>query len=473
MKKILSFLIVAMLLFAVSAVALAENNGRITVTNAVNGQFYTLYRLLDADVVDGRAEGGAGIRYYSNTYTPGADAPFEADAAGNITFKAEALDNGGQLTQETITWIKSNLDLFTKVESVAAANGEAVWADLPDGYYFINTTTGTLVTITSIQPDMSVEDKNLAPELTKLVKGGDADDFVSANTADIGDELTYKVTIVAQPGAMDYVVTDTVTSGLTLLDASNVTAECVLGITGSDYSAVVENNTMTISIDQDFLDRITAETQIVFTYKASVNVNAAVGETGNGNVNRAVLKYGATSVENHDEYEQSETPPATTTTRTFAFGLYKTDANHKIIDGARFTLYAENQTDVIDVVASGSGYRVALDGETGVAIEAGHAEISGLQNGTYYLVETEAPAGYNKLTEPVEVVINNANRLGTQDGDAYVITSNGVGVVNQMGAELPRTGGVGTTMLYVGGAVLLLSAAVILIARRRAAEESK
>ena len=95
----------------------------------------------------------------------------------------------------------------------------------------------------------------------------------------------------------------------------------------------------------------------------------------------------------------------------------------------------------------------------------GKFTIAGLDADTYYLTETAAPAGYNKLAGPVTVVIGengvvNATTEASQGVDE-------VKVLNQTGTELPSTGGIGTTIFYVVGGVLVVGAVALLIVRRR------
>ena len=106
-------------------------------------------------------------------------------------------------------------------------------------------------------------------------------------------------------------------------------------------------------------------------------------------------------------------------------------------------------------------YRVAVEGEIGVEIEAGTAQIFGLDAKTYYLEETEAPAGYNILTARVQVAISADNVNGKG------ILNSTINVINNSGSLLPSTGGMGTTLFYIVGAVLLLGAAILLVVRRR------
>ena len=87
------------------------------------------------------------------------------------------------------------------------------------------------------------------------------------------------------------------------------------------------------------------------------------------------------------------------------------------------------------------------------------ANIRGLAPGTYYLEETTVPNGYNKLAARVPFTV-------TKDATAAVE----IEVKNESGAELPSTGGIGTTMFYIAGAVLVLGAGVLLVSRRRMSE---
>ena len=95
----------------------------------------------------------------------------------------------------------------------------------------------------------------------------------------------------------------------------------------------------------------------------------------------------------------------------------------------------------------------------------GKFTISGLDSGTYYLEEIEAPAGYNVLKEPVVVTINNEGKVNVSEENPHGIDE--VKVLNQTGAELPSTGGAGTTVFYAVGSALVLAAVVLLVTRKR------
>ena len=148
------------------------------------------------------------------------------------------------------------------------------------------------------------------------------------------------------------------------------------------------------------------------------------------------------------------------------------------MDGAEFKLYSnEDLADEheIKVVKDGNNYRVATAEEIAAdpkvvvnVIEAGHVNIKGLAAGTYYLVETKAPAGYNKLKEAVKVEIED---LDEDDNDLLsTVTAKEVSVENKAGVELPATGGIGTTIFYVVGGVLVVAAGVLLVVKKRTAK---
>ena len=112
---------------------------------------------------------------------------------------------------------------------------------------------------------------------------------------------------------------------------------------------------------------------------------------------------------------------------------------------------------------------------------------TGLDDGTYRLSETKTPDGYNTI-DPIIFTITAEHDIESEDprltslnGDSATgeITFEAASedgsltttVVNKSGAELPETGGMGTTIFYVLGAILVLGAGVLLIARRRTDSE--
>lgn len=164
---------------------------------------------------------------------------------------------------------------------------------------------------------------------------------------------------------------------------------------------------------------------------------------------------------------------------SYYFDLAKVDGSDGTpLIGAEFELYDENHNiiNLVEVPAEEIGqseqgvavYRVAMQGETPTVTEMttpanGRISVRGLGDGTYYLRETQAPAGYNPLTEDIEVVIDGHNLVhGSIDHPGKIVENN-------HGAALPATGGIGTTIFTILGSVLVISAATLLITKKKMA----
>ena len=110
---------------------------------------------------------------------------------------------------------------------------------------------------------------------------------------------------------------------------------------------------------------------------------------------------------------------------------------------------------------------MAKAGEEGAVTEittdtTGKFTIKGLDSDTYYLTEITQPAGYNKLADPIKVVIDGKGNVTYNDDYTGTIK-----VENKTGAELPSTGGVGTTVFYVVGGLMVLLAVVLLVTKKK------
>ena len=230
-------------------------------------------------------------------------------------------------------------------------------------------------------------------------------------------------------------------------------------------SGLADGCAFEITFIQSFCNTLAKDDKIIVTYSATLD-DGAVPKTEYKN--ETWLKYGDNNETNHD----------TTKTKTFEMPVFKytkDGTKEKALEGAIFTLSKDqNGTDPINLVktsaenAAEGTYRVAKTGETGVTTvttpSSGKFTIKGLDADTYYLTETKQPAGYNKLKEPVTVVI-------AEDGTITVGTNktpvDEVKVLNNTGTILPTTGGNGTSLIYFLGAVLALVSGVVLITKQR------
>lgn len=144
---------------------------------------------------------------------------------------------------------------------------------------------------------------------------------------------------------------------------------------------------------------------------------------------------------------------------TGGLSLVKVDASNqsKRLAGARFTLNVENEDGTFTPVAFYTDAAMTQRAEEAVTDANGCALFYGLAYGTYYLIETQAPEGYNLMTEPVEVVVGTGTEL----------EANAVLVTNSAQFRLPDTGGIGNAVFTLGGAGILGTAVAVLLGGKK------
>ena len=470
-KKLMAALLAVALLCAMAVPAFAaEGSGSITIDNALKGESYTAYKIFD--VVSSKEEAD-GSKTYVYTVADGWSSFFEQNNVKDYV----TVDKNNQPT-----WVESkksdaDLQTFAKLaldyastksitgKTAIAADNQAVINGLTAGYYVVSTTAGSLCVLNTNGSSLQINEKNEAPTIDKKI-----DSNKETNDAAIGDVVNYTVTIHAKRGATGYVLTDTMTKGLTFNNDVKVTVGSNELTPTRDYTVAtpVDGATFKVTFTENYLNTIDGDTEIVVSYTATVNKNAEIGTT-TGNTNTAQLKYGNKS-----------TVDSKTTTYSYKFDLVKTDNSKKLLTGAKFKLYdSVAGTTPVKLIkdATTGNYRVAETGETGaieeIEINSYNAvTISGLNKKTYYLEETLAPAGYNKLTErqPVELSKEGFNvdaTINNPGSEGAEWTSGGVRVINNTGATLPSTGGMGTTLFYVLGGGLMVAAVVLLVTKKR------
>lgn len=496
-KTLLSVVMAIMMLLTMIVPTMAAsgtntNDGKITITNAVPGETYKIYQILTLESYD--TTGGA-YSYKATTAwksfvesTGVKDVYLVTDKNDYVTWKGDKTDSRvAEFAKLAKAWADTNR--ITTVQTKTAGEAETgkktttvVFGNLNLGYYLIDTTLGTLCSLDTTSKEVEVVEKNEVPTIDKTVKEDSTGNYGDENTAQIGDTVEFKTVVHAKKGAQNYVVHDQMTDGLTLNQNSiKVTVNNTELTKDTDYTVAfnVEHKNgedvesicdFEITFKQTYLDTITADTDIVITYTAVLNDKAKISTDSNDN--KTKLDYGDNSSTKWDE----------TKTYTFKFDIIKTDSNKKLLDGAEFKLYdAKTDGNEIALVKETDGtYRVATNAEktaegfTSATIEVkdGKATVKGLDaNTTYWLEETKAPAGYNKLSARVEVKIENANLSTTMTGDTWKEGDGGVQITNNSGTELPSTGGIGTTIFYCVGAILALGAFVLLVTKKRMGKE--
>ena len=481
--RILALLLALVLTLGLGVTAFAAGTNTITVKDAVNGQKYELYKILDVAVNDDHT---------AYSYTVNSTWADFFKAAENDTPAGKGLTYVKIDSQGYVTW-KENADVaaFAKdaeafAKTLTALNtiapdkdGDITFSDLEAGYYLVTSTLGTkaIVGTTPSTPNPVIQEKNEVPTNVKTVEEDSTGNYGSTNDADIGQTVNFKSTITAQPGAENYVFEDTMSGGLTYKNDAKVYTNDTMTTELAAANYTVNNNpgdgkTFTITFTQSYLDTITSKTTLYVKYSATLNEGAVVGLPGNSN--KSKLKYG-------DSTNTKSTPESETITYTWDLGVLKYGNNDKnnVLENAQFVLLKKDKdkdkvavvvngklTGWVDVPAAGEDRTITWPANTILTTgNDGKIHVDGLDADTYYLREIEAPAGYNKLADDFEVVIKGATK---EESDNLTYTTVVAEVNNQSGTQLPSTGGVGTTIFYVLGGILAVGAAVLLIARKRA-----
>ena len=474
-RKILSLVLALAMVMGLATTAFAEEggktttNGSITITNALSGETYNAYQILYLESYNAEK----GIYAY------------KANPAWEDWLKEDSQKQYVSINdQGYVTWVegakaadfakaaKGQLSGKTADGHVTpSADGSATISNLKLGYYLVDSTVGALCELNTTKPSVKITDKNQIPTIEKKVQEDSDGSWGDVNDADIGQTVNFKSTVSAKPGARNYVVHDKMDAALEFGSVTSITAGSKRLTEGanSDYTVVTtgltDGCTFHIVFTETYLDSITEDTNIVINYTAKLTSDA---DAGTGYVNDTWLDYGDNQHTEHD----------TTTTYTWKLPIYKYHKDgetKKALAGAKFILYKgteENREYAQVTDGKLTGWTKTKEEATKlVSGDDGMIAVEGLDADTYYLEETKAPDGYNKLAGPVKVEISHtvsaegATMTNTLKQDKTDVTR--VEIENKSGTELPSTGGIGTTIFYVLGSILVIGAVVLLIAKKR------
>lgn len=473
-KKLLGLLLALTLSLTLCLPAFAangtnDNSGSITINDAEVDHTYRIYQVMVLESYDTKADGDGAYAYKAHpdwaSWLSRQTQYVSIDNQGYITWVADkSADTIATFAKNALAHAKSNN--ITPVKEVTATDTTVSFTGLNLGYYLVDTTVGTLCSLDTTAPGVTMQEKNDLPEIKKEVKEDSTGNWGDENTAEIGDTVEFKTTITAKKGAQSYELHDVMSKGLTLNDNSIKVQVNNTDLAPTNYtvktSGLNDDCDFEIEFAQTYLDTLTADTDIVVTYTAVVNEEAEV--YNDPNTNKTKLKFG--------DKHRDETTWDETKTYTFKVDVVKTDDDDKVLDGVEFKLYdAKTGGKEIALVKETDGvYRLAKEGETGgvesITTVNGQLEIKGFDaNTNYYLEETKAPDGYHKLAERVEIAVKEENIEASVSNDTW--QSGGVHVVNNPGKELPSTGGMGTALFYIGGGVLVVGAAALFVLKKR------
>jgi len=548
-RKLASLLLALVMVLGMVGSAMA---GSITIKKAPNvsldGKTFNAYKILDLEMF-----GDAGYVYT-------VPAELKNFYATEFSISADVGDFDYQVTQEIAAMQSNSTQLFAFVARALAAAKEAgitpatatgtaaesVKIDnLPLGYYVIED-VGAATPISALMLDSTGEQMEVTlkadkPTIEKKIDGDNDEDegtngLVDNNTGAIGDKVPYVLTskVPDMTGYVKYfyVVTDTLSKGLTFNDDVVITIGDKTLVKDTDYSlTATKNEDGTTSLEIVFKNFIQYQAQkdaaIKITYSATINEQAVIGSAGNPN--KVQLEYSSNpNIEPSSGDKPGEGDPTGKTpediTRTFVteVKLNKVDPAGNKLAGAEFEItgttlnkvlvtkqaYVEDAAGTYYMLKNGtytteepteSNSDAYVSTETKYALKTttevvavvpetvkakattgpdGQIVFTGLSAGTYTITELKAPEGYNLLQKPIQVVIGwKAPESDTTDCTwSYDWTDaagegNTVTVVNKAGTVLPSTGGIGTTLFYIAGSILVVGALVLMITKRRVTEK--
>ena len=503
-KRIIALLLTAVMTMTMSVTAFAAGPTNCSLTVNVKdgqdlkGQTINLYKLFDVTVSSDK-------KNYSYTVSNAAgykDALVEVLGSPITTNSkdeeiAKAVKDLGEnnsigvqnfANKFTAKALKSNLASTATSNKIEDSKKSHTFTGLAAGYYLVYVTGGkeiqsSLVTVEEGKTN-TVNLKTEAPSITKKAE---------QDTVSIGQVVKYTVTgsVPDTTGYDQYVYTirDELSKGLDFVNDSNGTA-----VTGNKVKVTVAfkdatdasvapttaiidtTNSRTMALDLSEWVRANQTNkgkEFTVTYYAKVNKNAVVEEK-----NKAQLEYG------NKPGETTTTTPSEAKTPTYPLDINKTKTgSQEKLAGAKFKLYS-NKDDAdaandnaikVSAVADKAGHYVVdptsttTEFESVASIEGKgyNLHVNGLAAGTYYLVETEAPAGYNKLTDPIVIKITKSTDTEVNN---WTISKGGkeetdkiIDVENSTGSILPSTGGMGTIAFAVVAAILVFGVAVSFI----------
>ena len=487
----------------------ASAEGSISISNTATGHTYEAYQIFDgvlnADKVLSNIEWGTGIdsaktadlltaiKAITITTEDGATTPFAACTDAKSVAKVLS-DANAAFDADITKQFASVVGQYLSDTHTDSTQGTGTYdiSHLDDGYYLVkdkddslndvdDSKTRYIVQVLDNKTDITP--KSSKPEVIKKVKENTKD--VTATGQTFAGKDNYDVG-TSYNDVADYCIGDAVPFKLygTMPD------------TIDDYS----------KYKYVFHDTLSKQFDAPAEGNVSVKIDGtdAVGATVSVQENKVYLTYSnnpnwtGTGTETPDD--KGKTPEDKVIVFTYELDTTKVDGNDNTIklENAKFILSRKTAANADEYAKVTDGKLTGWTTTKGDATELvsgtdGLFKVAGLDSGTYYLTETQAPSGYNTLTDPIKVELT-ATTVNNQTWDEVAASAltelsvkadevagtvdekKGIGsitIANNKGSSLPSTGGIGTTMFYVGGGVLVAGAGVILITKKRAKKDAE
>ena len=484
-KRFFLGLLTFVLSICMITVVSADNGGSIIVNGTKEGKTYEIYKIFDLTysgtnvsyTIDSDWESffnGPGASYISDTEIEGLN---QITVGSSTKYINITNDNIEEFTKDALTFAM----ILEGNDGSMVSEGESLtFENLHLGYYLvypqgatdITEGNGSICSITSTMKTATVNIKALYPTIEKEVK---------QSNAQVGEMVLFTITgqVPDTTGFTSYTykIEDTMTEGLKL-DSENTKFTVKFGEDTINVDPTYQGNGFTLTFNMVEYQEYVGKT-ITVTYEVLVTEEAVNSSTTNNSV---TLTYS----NNPKTDTTTTTPPIEVPVYSSEINIIKVDAKNEEtkLEGASFVVqnidgeyYQAVDVNGIVITNTNKTENVALvkwvknqEEATLLITETdGTVTFEGVRNGTYYLVELEAPDGYNKLTGPVTVKVGYDSADGT-NLKPEAVSHNEI-IKNNSGTVLPQTGGTGTTLFIIIGSLLMIIPTILLITNKRMSKE--
>lgn len=480
-----------MSVFAAQRNVAANSKAFIKVENAVENDVLAAYKVVDITY----DETSNHVSYVWNSAF--ADYFAQTNSVTNSTNQAYTVEQFAALTDDSdaLKTLLAGLPNYIANKAIApvdtqtvASGGTATFADLAMGEYFIRPTSSTSVyqlMLQKIEPKVEEDSEGnpgyVIDDVTFTAKKEEVTITKTADKTSVtkGEKVAYTVTAdiptyAANTTDKSFYVSDLLDNGLTLDTASIAVKIDGAAVDAAAYTldtTATAEYTFKVSVETANYDTYWASNsgkQLVITYTATLKDDNTTAVNAK-ETNTATFDYSFYPYVENSHKQKTDTVDVT----TFAIKIdkYVDGSPTTKLSGAKFDLY-RTATDA--EIAAGGTETIPHTTINGIKLESdvvtnasGVATFEKYEaNGTkydYYLVETQAPHGYNILAEAVKVNFTDTDVEAT-DG-VYTVE-----VPNSSGITLPITGGEGIVIFTVIGIALMVGAVILFVIFRKKAK---
>ena len=441
----------------------------------------------------------------------------------------QSLEDHSSSLRELIEEIRDQLvsqgyssDTFTVTNTLE--DGSIEIQGLQPGYYMIDEITSvqdthsaaSLILLDTADDSCDIQIKSDYPSIIKKIEEDDLNiGWNDIGDYEIGQSIPYKyetyIPDIKAYNTYKMIFHDIMDEALTF-DSDSVQiqisdSEKTYTVPSNQYSIVenTDNESFIVQISdiKSIIDQLFSNgygQKVLFTYNAYLNEKAKDRSGRAGFENKVALEF-SNNPDTDGTNDTGMTPWDSVVCFTYQINAVKTNEENQSLQGAKFRLYRdENGTQEIklkkvenDYVVMNEDYLSNAESDEMISDENGLFNISGLDQGTYYLKETQAPDGYRKIQDSIKIVITPEfttdrnsyyENQGASDQVLETLSANceikqflngllnsgskalqtdvqtgsiQLKIVNQTGSKLPVTGSSMTLILLAGGSLLMIA----------------